>query len=106
MTDRQDATVLGGQQHTDAAPTTDVGLDELRRAIIRLAAPVLAGAGVATDRAACRLEPSTTRLEVRIDLPIAVSPATKQALGVRVLDAVRSAGRTFGSVRVSVHDPT
>lgn len=38
-------------------------------------------------------------------LPIPVSASVKQALAVRVLDAVRSAGRTYGSARVSVHAP-
>jgi hypothetical protein len=39
---------------------------------------------------------------VRFDLPAAVEPAVRQALAVRVLDAVRRSGRTYGPVRISV----
>ena len=77
-------------------------LGELRREILRLVAPVLLAAGVAADRAMCRLEPEATRLNVRFDLPVSVSPRVRQALAVRVLDAVRGAGRTYGPVQVSV----
>jgi hypothetical protein len=42
---------------------------------------------------------------VEFALPIPVSAAVKQPLAVRVLDAVRSAGRTSGPTRVSVHAP-
>ena len=51
------------------------------------------------------IEPETTRLRVHFDLPVAVAPAVKQALAVRVLDAVRRAGRTYGPVEVAVHAP-
>jgi hypothetical protein len=81
---------------------SDAALSELRREILRLVAPVLFAAGVAADRTVCRLEPETTRLTVRFDLPVTVSPAVRQALAVRVLDAVRGAGRTHGPVQVSV----
>jgi hypothetical protein len=39
---------------------------------------------------------------VRFDLPVSVSSAVRQALAVRVLDALRGAGRTYGPVQVSV----
>jgi hypothetical protein len=39
-----------------------------------------------------------------VRLPTAVTRAVKQAQAVRVLDAVRGAGRTYGPVHVSVHD--
>jgi hypothetical protein len=42
------------------------------------------------------------RLNVRFDLPVSVTPLVRQALAVRVLDAVRGAGRTYGPVQVSV----
>jgi hypothetical protein len=76
-------------------------LAELRREILRLAAPVFA-AGVAADRTVCRLEPEATQLHVRFDLPVTVTPGVRQALAVRVLDAVRGAGRTCGPVQVTV----
>jgi hypothetical protein len=81
---------------------SDAALGELRLEILRLVAPVLFAAGIAADRTVCRLEPGDTRLNVRLDLPVTVSPAVRQALGVRVLDAVRGAGRTFGPVQVTV----
>jgi hypothetical protein len=80
----------------------DAALGELRREILRLVAPVLFAAGIAADRAACRLEPEATSLNVRFDLPVSVSPAVRQALAVRVLDAVRGSGRTYGPVQVAV----
>jgi hypothetical protein len=46
-----------------------------------------------------------TALRVQFTLPVPVSAAVKQALAVRVLDAVRSAGRTYGPAKVSVHAP-
>ena len=81
---------------------SDAALGELRREILRLVAPVLFAAGIAIDRAVCRLEPEATRLNVRFDLSVGVSSAVRQALAVRVLDAVRGAGRTYGPVQVSV----
>jgi hypothetical protein len=81
---------------------SDAALGELRREILRLVGPVLFAAGIATDRTVCRLEPEATRLEVSFDLPVTVTPAVRQALAVRVLDAVRTSGRTYGPVRVSV----
>jgi hypothetical protein len=84
---------------------TDAALGELRREILRLAAPTLVAARLPATQALCRIEPETTRLRVHFDLPVAVAPAVKQALAVRVLDAVRRAGRTYGPVEVSVHAP-
>jgi hypothetical protein len=81
-------------------------LGQLRREILRLVAPVLLAAGIAAERAMCRLEPEATRLNVRFDLPVSVSPRVRQALAVRVLDAVRGAGRTYGPVQVSVSAET
>ncbi len=84
---------------------TDAALGDLRREILRLAAPILVGAGIPAGLTACSIEPETARLGVHFDLPVAVAPAVKQALAVRVLDAVRGAGRTYGPVEVSVHVP-
>jgi hypothetical protein len=81
---------------------SDGALGELRREILRLAAPILFGAGIVASEAVCRIEPQATRLHVRFDLPVAVAPRVKQALAVRVLDAVRGAGRTYGPVEVTV----
>jgi hypothetical protein len=83
---------------------SDTAIGELRREILRLVAPILFSAGIVTSQALCRIEPEATRLHVQFDLPAAVTTAVKQALAVRVLDAVRGAGRTYGPVHVSVHD--
>lgn len=85
---------------------SDTALGELRREILRLAAPILSSAGILASRARCHIEPQATRLHVQFDLPVAVIPGVKQALAVRVLDAVRGAGRTYGPVEVTVHDAT
>lgn len=84
----------------------DASLGDLRREILRLATPILLGAGIPPSEARCRLEADTTRLHVRYNLPVAVTSGVKQALAVRVLDAVRGAGRTYGPVAVTVHDAT
>jgi hypothetical protein len=83
---------------------SDAALGELRREILRLATPILFGAGIPASRTVCRIEPDATRLRVRFEVPGAVTPAVKQALAVRVLDAVRCVGRTYGPVEISVHD--
>jgi hypothetical protein len=49
--------------------------------------------------------PERARLVVHFDLPTTVSHAVQRALAVRVLDAVRGARRTYGTVHVSVHGP-
>jgi hypothetical protein len=78
-------------------------LDDLRRAILRVASPLLTGLGLSPHEVACRVEHGAARLHVRFDLPLAVGPGIEQALAVRVLDAVRTVGRTYGAVGVSVH---
>ena len=78
-------------------------VDDLRRAILRVASPLLTGLGLSPQEVACRVEPDAARLHVRFDLPLAVGPGIEQALAVRVLDAVRTVGRTYGAVGVSVH---
>lgn len=80
----------------------DDALDVLRREILRRAAPTLAAAGIRVSMAACQVEPHGRRLHVRFELPSAVSDEQVQALAVRVHDAVRTGGRTYGQVDVSV----
>jgi hypothetical protein len=84
---------------------SEAALGELRREIVRRATPVLDSAGIGAATATCRLVPDGRQLTVHFDLPVAVSPAVEQALAVRVLDAVRGAGRTYGPVAVSVDTP-
>jgi hypothetical protein len=84
---------------------SDTALGELRREILRLAAPIFLSAAIPASQARCRIGPQATRLHVRFDLPVAVAPRVKQALAVRVLDAVRGAGRTYGPVEVTARGP-
>lgn len=98
VTARAGADVVGVCQRA-----SDAARDQLRREILRLTAPILRAAGVSDRHVVCTLEPEVTRLHVEFDLPLPVDAAVKQALAVRVLDAVRGAGRTYGSVEVSVH---
>jgi hypothetical protein len=81
----------------------EAALGELRREIVRRTTPVLDSAGIRADAVTCRLVPGTRQLAVHFDLPATVSPSVERALAVRVLDAVRGAGRTYGPVTVSVN---
>ena len=78
-----------------ARPEGDVLRSEIRARIGRL----LAGAGVPGDAVAIAIEAEWPRLRVQLRGP-AVEPALRRALAVRVLDAVRGGGRTYGSVDV------
>lgn len=51
----------------------------------------------------CRLERNGPSLDVHLYLPATAAKGVEQALAVRVLDAVRSVGQTFGNVDVHVH---
>jgi len=84
---------------------SDVALGELRRKILRRVTPILRSVGVVDGQTVCRLDPQPTQLGVEFDLPVTVSQTVRHALAVRVLDAVRGAGRTYGPVHVSVRDP-
>lgn len=80
----------------------DDALDVLRREILRRVAPTLAAARIHPSMAACHVEPHGRRLRVRFELPSTVTDEQVQALAVRVHDAVRTCGRTYGQVDVSV----
>lgn len=83
----------------------DASLGELHREILRLCVPTFFAAGMPARQAVCRVQREATGLRVEFILPMPISAAVKQALAVRVLDAVRSAGRTYGPATVSVHAP-
>lgn len=80
----------------------DAALDDLRRRIMTLVRPVLAIAGVPAPPSVCQIHYAGPRLRVHFELAAPVSDAVRNALGVRVLDAVRAGNRTFGTVDVSV----
>jgi hypothetical protein len=68
-------------------------------------APLATAIGIDPTAVRCRIELAGPSLDVHLDLPRAAARASAQALAVRVLDAVRSMGRTTGNVDVFVHDP-
>jgi hypothetical protein len=78
---------------------SDGAVGELRREILRLVAPILFGAGMLASQTVCRIEPAAARLQVSFDLPLAVSASVKQALAVRVVDAVGGPGAPTGPSR-------
>ena len=95
---------VGDDVVADCEAAADKGHDPLRAAITTKIARILGGAGIPADAIDIRFQRTRTDLRVELtgpDLP----QATQQALGVRVLDAVRSvgreAGRTYGEVDVS-----
>jgi hypothetical protein len=83
----------------------DNGFDPLRRRIEARIAPLASSIGVEPTAVRSRIERVGSSLEVHLDLPVAVPKSAAQALAVRVLDAVRTMGRTIGNVDVFVHDP-
>jgi hypothetical protein len=80
----------------------DSAYEPLRLAIRERIAALLHSSGLTFDQVACELVPteSALRVELRVDAP--VDRRLHQALAVRVLDAVRSSGSTYGQVDVQV----
>jgi hypothetical protein len=79
------------------------GLEPLYTKIHERIAALLTSVAIDPASIRCRIEPSGHRLDVHLELPVVVTRGMEQALAVRVLDAVRSSGRTFGNVDVHVH---
>jgi hypothetical protein len=81
-------------------PTSEqLELDELRARILRNIDPVLHAAGVDAHEVTCDVRGGVGRLEVVLRGP-AAARAVQQTMGVRVVDAVRGGGRTFGPVTI------
>lgn len=76
-----------------------VELDALRERILRRIDPVLHAAGVDAHEVTCQVHGGVGRLEVVLQGP-AAARGVQQAIGVRVVDAVRGAGCTLGAVTV------
>jgi hypothetical protein len=74
----------------------DRDLTDLRYAILRHTRDALAD----INDLVCAVERSGPRILVHLAGP-AITPARQRALSVRVLDAVRSIGRTYGQVDVT-----
>lgn len=76
--------------------------DPLRRAIQEKIAALLGAAGIDPATVECTIQGGRTSLEVHLELPGPVGLRLEHALAVRVLDAVRASGRTYGQIDVSV----
>lgn len=83
--------------------TADLGC--LRTAILRRLAGVVRTVGIDEHEVGCSLDGDVNDLHVVLTGPPLLL-GLRQALGVRVLDAVHADGRTFGSVDVEVHATT
>ena len=81
---------------TGVAAPDDPDLTDLRYAVLSHTRGALAD----IDDLVCVVERSGPHIVVRLGGP-AITPARRQALSVRVLDAVRSIGRTYGQVDVA-----
>jgi hypothetical protein len=95
---------LGGSVVTECAVAVDRALDPVRDAIMARIRAVLAVAGIDESTVSCEIEQRGQAAHVHLLLPGTVDKSVEQALGVRVLDALRSCGRTFGAVHVHVHE--
>jgi hypothetical protein len=78
-------------------------LEPLSSSIHERIAALLSSVAIDSDSVRCRIETTGHHLDVHLELPTPVTRGMEQALAVRVLDAVRSSGRTFGKVDVHVH---
>jgi hypothetical protein len=94
---------LGGSVVTECSVAADRSFDPVRDAILSRIGAVLMASGVDMSSVGCEIESRDQIAHVHITLPSACTSSVEQALGVRVLDALRSSGRTFGQVHVHVH---
>ncbi len=85
---------------------TDQEHTPLRRAIEARTSALLRAAGIDGRSVRCTVEGGPEGLHVHLDLPAAVGRRVDHAVGVRVLDAVRSMGRTYGRINVTVSPST
>jgi hypothetical protein len=85
------------------ADAAQSAFEPLHRNITTRIAALLASVAIAPDDVRCHIDHDGDRLDVHLALPVAVTRGLEQALAVRVLDAVRGTGRTFGAVDVHVH---
>lgn len=88
------------------ALAADRSFDPLRDDVRTKIGPLLHAAGLDPSEVGCDVQPAGSALDVHLDVPVAIDSSLEQALGVRVLDAVRSGGRgTYPQVHVQVHHP-
>lgn len=75
---------------------------DLDREIVRRVGPLLNGGGVAPRGTRCRHERHGVDLDVHLTVPNAVDERIRQALVVRVLDALSASGERFGDIDVHI----
>ena len=75
----------------------------IRRAVQARIGRLLHTQAIDPEAVSVRFEADRGALDVHLDLPVVVRRSVEQALAVRVLDALRGTGRTFGRVDVHVH---
>lgn len=73
--------------------------DDLRHAVHRRTAPILRNAGLDDHEISVTIEGSVSRLRIVVAGPSRAA-SLRQALSVRILDAVHADGRTYGRVEV------
>jgi hypothetical protein len=76
--------------------------EPLRRAIRARISALLQASGIDPGTVEVTIGGGPASLDVHLDLPEPVGVRAEHALAVRVLDAVRSSGRTYGRIDVSV----
>lgn len=79
-----------------------LGREPLRKAVRDRLYSLLAAADVDPAAVECTITGGSSSLHVHIDLPQAVTLRLEHAIAVRVLDAIRASGRTYGHIDVSV----
>lgn len=92
---------IGGDVAAACADVAEHRFDDLADLIRARVARLLTSAAVDPSEISCSFEETAMSLDVHLELPTAVARGVEQALAVRVLDAVRADGRTYG--RVDVH---
>ncbi len=88
-----------GDVVTACEDAADRGWEPLREVILDRTAGMLADAGIARDEVEVAFHRRGADLRIELTGPPTTNPI-RQALGVRVLDALRTSGRRFGQVDV------
>ena len=81
----------------------DERFTQLRTLVRQRISKLAVAAGTTAVDTACLITSCGGDLVVDLHLPVALNRRQQQALAVRVLDAVRASGRTYGHVDVRVH---
>jgi hypothetical protein len=91
---------------SDDTPGTAAPLVALRDQVVSYIRRSLMASATAPADVICSVEEDWPTVTIRIVMPTPVDEATRRALGVRALDALRSSDRTYGNVDVVVSTAT